>query len=142
MARIDDGFPTLITFSGDASGVSLLFWEREVTPPGLDGGGEIDTTNMRNTLWRTRAPKTLITLSPMTFTAQYDPGVLTQLLTILNENMQIVITFPDDKTWTFWGWLDKFVPNACVEGAVATATCTIVPSNQNNSDVEVAPVYA
>ena len=139
MSRIDDGFPTLISFSALDSGVSLKLWEKEVTPPGMDGGGPNDTTNMRNTLYRTRSPKKLISLATMTFTAMYDPTVFAQLLSVLNVNQQITITFPDDTTLIFWGWLDKFVPNAVAEGSPPTANCTIEPSNQDSTGAEVAP---
>jgi len=53
MARIDDGFQTLVSF---ANYPDVLLWEKEVTPPGVDGGGANETTTMRNTAWRTRSP--------------------------------------------------------------------------------------
>ena len=37
--------------------------------------------------------------------------------------------------------LDKFVPNEIVEGEMATAVITVIPSNQDDSGNEVAPVY-
>lgn len=138
--RLDDGFKTIVTF---ANAPTIKLYEKEVTPPGLDGGGEIDTTTMRNTLWRTRHPKALITLSEMSFTSAYDPVVFTDLLSsVLNTNQLITVTFPDLSTLQFWGWLDKFTPNAHVEGEQPTAECTIIPSNQNASGIETAPVYA
>jgi hypothetical protein len=138
--RIDDGFPTTIDFAAIASGTSLLFWEKEVTPPGVQGGGENDTTTMRNTTWRTKAPKKLKTMSPMNFIASYDPAVYDQILTLIQTNTQITVTFADGSTLVFWGWLDEFTPGASVEGEQPTATCTIIPSNQNASKVETAPV--
>jgi len=53
----------------------------------------------------------------------------------------IVITFPDNSTYRFRGWLDKFTPNAIVEGEMATANITVIPANQTAAGVEVAPVY-
>jgi len=138
MARIDDGFATLITFSEDSD---VSFWEKEVTPPGMSGGGENDTTTMRNTLWRTRAPKSLITLTESTLVAAYDPAVYDSILSMINVNQQITITFPDDSTLVFWGWLDEFTPGNVVEGEQPTATVKIIPSNQNGSGVETAPIY-
>ena len=137
--RIDDGFSTLITF---ANYPSVKFWEKTVTPPGMTGGGANDTTTMRNTAWRTMAPKKLKSLANSTFSAAYDPEVFSSVVSMINENQEITITFPDSSTLTFWGWLDEFTPGEVVEGEQPTADCTIVPSNQNASGVEVAPTYS
>ena len=139
MGRIDDGFSTTIEFA-DYSAVS--FWEKEVTPPGVSGGGEVDTTTMLNTAWRTRNAKQLKTLSNASFTAAYDPAVYDDIVSMVNQNQLITVTFPDSSTLAFWGWLDEFTPNRLVEGEQPTAEVTIIPSNQNASGVETAPVYA
>jgi len=143
MSRVDDGHSTTIEFGDQPSGTGpgITFWEKEVTPPGLDGGGENDTTTMRNLVYRTRSPKKLITLTEMTILVSYDIGFYDDILDLLNNNQLITITFPDDTTLAFWGWLDKFIPNNFIEGEQPTATITIVPSNQNESGVETAPDY-
>jgi hypothetical protein len=138
MARIDDGYQTLIAF---ADNPSVKFWEKEVTPPGMSGGGSNDTTTMHNTTYRTFAPKQLKTMSESSFTAAYDPEVYQSVISMIGDNQLITITFPDGSTLAFWGWLDEFTPNALVEGEQPTAECTIIPSNQNASGVETAPVY-
>lgn len=136
--RLDDGFSTIIALASGA----IKFWEKQVTPPGMDGGGENDTTTMRNTRYRTRAPKKLVTMTDMTLVAAYDPAVYPQIVTNIQVNQQITVTFSDGSTLVFWGWLDKFVPGEIQEGTQPTATVTIVPSNQDNSSppVEQAPV--
>jgi hypothetical protein len=139
MARIDDGFATLISFAEDSD---VQMWEKEVTPPGVSGGGENDTSTMRNTTWRTKAPKGLISLSEASFSAAYDPAVYDEIVAMVNVNQLITITFPDSSTLVFWGWIDDFVPGANVEGEQPTADVTIIPSNQNGSGVETAPVYS
>lgn len=139
MARIDDGHGTLISFG---SYPSVNFWEKSVTPPGMSGGGENDTTTMHNTTYRTRSPKQLKTLSECSFTAAYDPDVYSNIVSMINDNQQITITFPDSSTLTFWGWLDEFTPNEVVEGEQPTAECTIVPSNQDTDGTETAPSYS
>jgi hypothetical protein len=141
MAWINDGFSTTIYFQNAPSGQTLYFQEVSVTPPGIDMGGENDTTTMRNTAWRTRQPKQLKTLSEFTATCKYDPAVYSQILAMLGDNTIIVVTFPDDSTLRFWGWLDKFIPGESVEGEMSTATITVIPSNQDDSGNEVAPVY-
>src|SRR5574343_414521 len=140
MAFLDDGFSTTVTFSASTS-AALYFQEREVTPPGFSAGGENDTTTMKNTTWRTKAPKKLITLTSFSELAKYDPAIFDEITDIIGVNQQITITFPDYSTWVFWGWVDEFTPNAITEGTMATANVTVVPSNQNGSQVETAPVY-
>ena len=138
MARIDDGHSTTITF-GTAD--TVLLWEKEVTPPGMEGGGANDTTTMLNSAWRTKAPKKLVSLTDASMVVAYDPAFLDDVLSMINVNQLVTITFPDGSTWEFWGWLDTFVPNANTEGEQPTAQCTIIPSNQHTSGSEVAPVY-
>lgn len=136
--RLDDGHATLITF---ANIPTIRVYEKEVTPPGASGGGENDTTTMRNNTWRTRAPKKLKTLSPASFTVAYDPQVYQDIADQLNKNQAITISFPDGSSLTFWGWIDEFTPGAIVEGEQPTADMTIIPSNQDASGAEIAPSY-
>lgn len=135
MPRLDDGFKTLISLGG------TNLWEKSVTPPAMEGGGEVDTTTMRNTNWRTKNPKKLKTMGESSFTAAYDPAAYNTLLAQVNVNQLITVTFPNNATLRFWGWLDSFAPGELVEGEQPTADCTIICSNQNASGVEVAPLY-
>jgi len=143
MSRIDDGFATTITFAdqGSGTGPGITFWEKEVTPPGMDAGGPNDTTTMRNLLYRTKAPKKLITLTAMTLVVSYDAVFYDDVLAMMGDNQLITITFPDTSSVAFYGWLDKFVPGNVVEGEQPTATITIEPSNQNAAGVETPPDY-
>ncbi len=138
MARMDDGYQTLLSFAADPT---VLFYEKTVTPPGVDGGGEVDTTTMLNSTWRTRNPKALITLSEAALTVAYDPATYPEIIALVNVNNLITITFPDASTLAFWGWLNTFVPGEQVEGEQPSAEINIIPSNQNASGVETAPVY-
>lgn len=138
MSRIDDGFSTLFEFSLNPN---VKLWEKDVTPPGISGGGPTPTSTMRNTQYRTFAPKGLKTLTPASFTGAYDTAVYVQLNSMININQIITITFGDGSKLRFWGWLDEFKPNRIVEGEQPTAECTVQPSNQNSSNVEVSPVY-
>lgn len=136
--RIIDGHQTIVTLPA-APNIGL--WEVEITPPGLDQGGPNDATTMRNTAWRTMFPKHLATLTAMTFTAAYDPAVLSDFIAHRGVNQLVVIRFPDWSTWSFWGYLDKVIPERIVEGAQPRVTVTIQPTNFNNSQVETGPVY-
>ncbi len=139
MARQDDGHSTTITF---ANYPNVKLWEKEVTPPGVSGGGGKDTTTMRNIAWRTQSPKKLKTLTDCTFVAAYDPAVYTDILAMVNVNQQITVAFPDGEEIAFWGWLDEFTPQRSVEGEQPTAEVKIMPSNQNATGVETAPSLA
>lgn len=138
MARIDDGFQTTVSF---ADNPTVKFYEKTVTPPGMDGGGANDTTTMRNSTLRTKAPKKLKSMTDMTMTAAYDPEVYSSVWAMINQNQLITVNFPDGSDIQFWGWLDKFMPGEIREGEQPTATVTVVCSNQNDSGAEVAPVY-
>lgn len=135
--RLRDGHRTLLSF---ALAPSVKFFQKRVTPPGIDGGGENDTTSMHNNTWRTRQPKKLYTLTPATITAAYDPAVFTEILAMINVNQLITVTFPDNSTYAFFGWVNNFTPNEHTEGEEPTASVTVIPSNQNASFVETAPV--
>lgn len=135
--RLDDGFSTTITFSLNGA---IKFFEKTVTPPGMDAGGEVDTSTMRNLKYRTRNPKKLITVSPGAGTVAWDPQAYNDVIAMLGVNQQITFTLPDGSSVEIWGWLDKFVPGEHVEGTQPTATINIEPSNQDNSKVEQAPV--
>lgn len=138
MAIINDGFSTTINLTG----AGVTFKEKEVTPPGVDGGGENDTTTMRNIAWRTKAPKKLKTMSELSSTVVYDPSFFTTIVANINVNQQIVVTFADGGTLTFWGWLNTFTPGPASEGAQPTADMVMIASNQDNSGTEQAPVIS
>ena len=140
MSRLDDGHQTLLSFSAATSGLTV-FWEKEITPPGVSGDGENDTTTMRNAVYRTKAPKSLKSLTPGSFVAAYDPQILDEMISMVLVNQLITITYPDLSLWRFWGWIDEFAPNALVEGEQPTANITVIPSNQNQDGDEVAPDF-
>jgi hypothetical protein len=128
MARQTDGQGTLIEFASDPT---VLFEEVSVTPPSIEGGGEINITNHNNTTFRTKAPKTLVEVGPSSLTVQYDPATLPEILGLVNVNTLITLTFPDGSTWKFFGWLDSFTPGEQVDGEQPTAEITIIASMQN-----------
>jgi len=146
MSILADGFPTYLTFSDAYSGVSLYFKEKEITPPGIDMGEMNDVTNMRNTAWRTSVFRKLKTLLESGMVCHYDPAFLDEVLSMVGQNQELVMTLPDDSTWTFWGGLRSFVPNAHVEGEPPTAQVQIGVTNHNGASgaigTETAPVYA
>ena len=147
MTIMTDGYQTTISFdSADAdSGVIIedIMEEKEVTPPGVSGGGSTDATTMRNSVWRTVNPKSLKTLTPFSLVIAYDVALFDQMVNMINDNQEMTITFPDESTLVFWAFIDEFTPNANVEGEQPTATIAIIPTNQDagDSNAEIAPVY-
>lgn len=136
--RLDDGHSTRLSFAADTT---VKFYEKTVTPPGIDGGGAIDTTTMLNTTYRTKSPKALKDVSDAALTVAYDPACIPEILALVNVNNLITVTFPDGDTVAFWGWLDKFTPGELVEGEQPTADIEIIASNVNDSGVETGPAY-
>lgn len=138
--RLDDGFSTTFTF---VNAPTIKLWEKEVTPPGITQGGAIDTTTMRNTSWRTMAPKALRSLTAVSATVAYATVILeggaSSIYAQLGVNQLITINFPDGSALTFWGFLNEFTPGANVEGEQPTATITIEPTNRNEQTGEEAP---
>lgn len=140
MAFLGDGFKTLVTFALDPA---IRLAEKEVTPLGYDGGGMIDTTTMHNTLMRTRFPKSLTTGDDVVLLCSYDPIVYQSIFTsLLQKNGQILIIFPDGSQVSFYGWLDKFKPQALKEGEFPLAEVTIICSNVDTFGVEQTPSYS
>lgn len=137
-SRIDDGFSTQIGFALNAN---VKFFEKEVTPPGIEGGGANQTTTMRNVRLRTMSPKKLYTLTEADAVVSYDPAVYPQILAMVNKNQLVTVLYPDGSTLAFWGWLDTFKPNAAKEGEQPTAAVKVIPSNQNASGVETDFIF-
>lgn len=135
--RIDDGFRTIISLPA----FGLTLWEKEVTPPGLDGGGPVDTTTMRNINLRTKNPKHLYTMTDMKVKAAYDPLYYDAAVLSINVNQLIIVIFPNLGQLAFWGYLDKFDPDPLKEGEQPTANVTIVCTNQDTNGVEMTPNY-
>ena len=126
------GFSTQIGFSSDPT---LILWERDVTPPGLDGGGKIDITSMRNTRYKTFAPMTLLEVTDGTFTCMYDPDQYDDIAAMLQVEQTVTVTHSNGDTWSFPGFLDKFIPNSnsATSEDVPTAQATFVATNRNVS---------
>jgi hypothetical protein len=144
--KLDDGYQTLIVIDQSAAGTdwgdTIAFWEKTVTPPGLDGLEPIDTTTMYNTTYRTFAQRALVTMTDLTVTAAYDPKLYTDIVNLLNEHATITVLFPDGSNVCFFGFLRSFTPGEHVEGSQPEATIVISPLNQDTSGDEYGPVYA
>ena len=125
---LKDGYQTLIAMSLDAD---ISFWEKTVQPPGLDGGDEIDITTMHNDTLRTRAPRSLATMTNMQSTVAYDPRLFDQILAVLNVEQTFTVIFPNGDKLSFYGFLKNFEPQEVSEGEQPEANITIVPTNRD-----------
>lgn len=136
--RLDDGFSTQISFAENGA---VHFWEKEVTPPGIDGGGPVNTTTMRNVKWRTQWPKKLKKFTQVKLTVAFDPVAVDEFDAMINVNQLITIKWADGDEMDVWGWIDKFTPGPATEGEQQEAEVIIEISMQNDSKVETDPVY-
>ncbi len=125
---LPDRHSTLITF---ATNDVIKFWEKSVTPPGIDGGDAVETHTMHNTVWRTMASRTLQTMTEASASVAYDPATYDEIIALINVETTITVTFADGSTLAFFGYLRTFEPDECVEGTQPTATITIQPTNRD-----------
>lgn len=135
---LKDGYQTLIAPAADPD---VAFWEKTVTPPGMDGGDAIDNTTMHNETWRTMRSRALVTLTDMTLTVAYDPDIYDEALALLNVETSWTVHFPDGSTLDFYGFLRLFEPQDMSEGEQPEANITISPTNFDvTNNVEAGPV--
>jgi len=137
---LDDGYQCLIAFAADSD---VSFWEKTVTPPGIDGEEKIDTTTMFNTTWRTFAARQLKTLTDGSLTAAYDPKVIAQINALVNVTTEITLHYPDSSNIKFYGYLKSFTPGELSEGEQPEADCEFAVTNRNPlTGLEAGPVYS
>jgi len=135
---LPDGYQTTVQIHADPD---ISFWERSVTPPGIDGGDEVELTTQHNSTWRTLASRSLATLTEMVLSGTYDPDVYDEILAIINYETTITVFFPDGSTLAFYGFVKRFTPGELVEGVPPECSVVIVPTNRDPADgTEQAPV--
>jgi hypothetical protein len=136
MAFLRDGQGCLLAIQG----IPFSIVEKEVGPPGVDTTGPINITNMRNLVWRTMFPKTLMTFTELACKVQYDPVTILTLKFRINSS--IGVQFPDGTIYGFWGYVDKFKPEVLKEGTEALADLVVVPTMLNAAGFETNPVVS
>jgi len=138
MSILTDGYQCSIDLAAFGSGSYMEILS--LKPMGVDGGDIIDLTSMSNSAWRTGTPKSLKALTNGTIKVKYDPSY--NIAGQVNVNQEIVVTFPDSTTLTFWGSIGTWDPDELTEGELPTGTLTLVSTNLNDSGEEVAPAWA
>lgn len=135
--RLDDGFASAFAFS-ESPGLDL--WEVEVQLPGIDGGDPIDTTTMRNILYRTKDARKLITMMETQHTCRYRANSYPQLKDLINVPGSITIWLPDGinvfsgSNISFFGYISKADFKAFKEGEPPEVEITIVATNTDPLD--------
>lgn len=132
---LKDGHSTKITLASDTD---ISFWEKQVQPPGIDGGDPVERTTMHNTSWRTFGPRSLKTLTEAQVTAEYDPDVYSQIVAIVNVETTVTVTFKDGSTVAFYGYLRSFEPQEVEEGEPPMCEIVIQPTNWDPANNEEA----
>ena len=121
---------------------TFSLWEKTVQPPALTVGEEIDLTTMRNAAVTTKWPQTLHDVGPLQVVCGYDPNVWAQArATVLGQNDNWTVQYPDGSTLAFFGFLKSLEPAALQRGTFPEATVTIVVTNLDSSFAEQVPVY-
>lgn len=136
--KMPDGFKALIAFSLKPT---IRLWERDLTPPGVDGGDVIDTSTQHNVAWRTFFPRSLKTLTPINIICAYDPDVFQDILIYINRNQAMTFWQPSGDSIDFWATMNKFETQQLKEGEFPLATVTITPTNTDNQMNEAPPVF-
>ena len=133
---LTDGYQTTISFSGGGFDLGVIFLEKEVQPPALNGGGGIEVTTMRNQVVRTKAHKNLYQLDDLTLQVSYAPESYEAIAGIININGLWTVNFPDGSLLSFFAWLDTFTPAALKEGEFPLAEIKVIVSNINENGIE------
>lgn len=127
--RLTNGWKTMVTLT---IAPDIEFWEMEVTPPGAEGGDEVDTTTMHNTLAVTKAPNSdLIEFTNAEGTAAYDPKILDNLKACINRPTTVTHRYPNGDLEAAYGFLKKFEKNGLQRGEMPEADYEIVITNED-----------
>jgi hypothetical protein len=138
-AKLKEGHATKITLAIDTN---IEFWEKEVTPPGIEGGEPVMQGDMFSLVWETRVPQALKDMTEVAVTANYDPAVMASAVAAINVPTTITITWPPGGTLAFYGFMRSFKPNPLKKGEQPNAAVVIVPTNWDHiNGVEAGPVY-
>lgn len=134
-----NGMQSVVTFSLDPN---LEITEIGVTPPGMEGDEPIDITDQFTVKWRGFAPRELVTLTPASIRAQYDPVIYNAVSAMINKRQTITYWFPDGSNVAVYGFLRSAIPGEMADGTKPEITLTIVHTMRDPVTCEEEdPVY-
>lgn len=132
------GYQSLIAFEANQD---VLFWEKGIKPPGMDGGEAIDATTMHNLIYRNMGPQALVTLTESTIRAAYTPNLYNDILSLINVETSVTIRFSIGVYLAFYGFLRSFDGDEMTEAAQPECNIQITATNWDPvNNVEAAPV--
>ena len=138
-AKLRNGHKTFVTLAIDPN---IEFWEKEVTPPGIEGGEPVAQGDMFDVAWTTKIPAALKEMTMMTLIANYGGQTYPDIVAATNVPTTITPTFPNDAKLAFYGYLKSFKPGSAKRNEQPNATVEIVPTNLDPTDFsEAGPVY-
>lgn len=133
-----DGYRSLVTLAVNSS---ILLWENNAQPPGIDGGDPIRTSNMFTGTFHVDRPRSLSTLLPINMQCNYAALVYPQIILVVNVETTVTFAFPSGNYIAFHGYLRSFIPQAHVEGDDPVAAVVIQPTNWDSvNNVQSQPV--
>ena len=107
---------------------------------GADGGEPVDTTCLSNTAYMTSEPPTLIGGSSLSFTARFDPDALSGLVSEINVQQQMTMTFPSPYgSHSFYGYLRTVQAEEGTFNESWNLTGEIAITNTDSSGAEAGP---
>ena len=137
--RLKDGFRSVVTFELNPT---IAIFEREVTPPGIDGREPIDTMTMHTNRWMTKHPRQLLEMTNGSISFAYDPKVYDDILDLINQVTVVTHTFSNGDRLSYWGFLKAFKPESHGEGKMPMASGELIPTNEDpNTNTEEDPVF-
>lgn len=136
--KMPEGYSAKITF---ASAPALQLWERDVKPPGLDGGEPIDTTTQHNNEWITMAFRSLKKLDMQNVVCAYDIDAWETIRGLVNRDDTITIRYPNGATLAFYGGCYKADFAELKIGEFPLVTLSIAATNEDSDGVEQSPVF-
>lgn len=138
--QLKEGFPVKVSFARDPD---FEMAEKSVKPPMVNGGEAIDITTQFNNLLRTKYPRTLHELGPISGRSAYNPKAFASARSnLVNQNGSVTCRWADGSTLDLFAFLRVFDPQEMSEGAQPEAAYEIEISNYDNAtNAEVGPVY-
>jgi len=127
MAERLTGFGTRITFS---TSTTVVFKEKSVTLPGLEGGEPVETTTNANTAYKSFTPQDLVKLSDAGAVVTYDVSTIAAIKAAININQVVTFTFADGSKWAVQGMLTEFIVNEDSPTDQPTANIKIVAEGE------------
>jgi uncharacterized protein (DUF697 family) len=136
--KLKQGHGSRLTLAVDPD---ILFWEKEITPPGMTSG-VYEIGDMYNTAWQQKVVNALKTMTAVTLVVNYAPETLPLVAAVIGVMTTATVTFPSGATWAFYAVATEFKPNALKKDDQPNANMTIEPTNTDPSDgSEAGPVY-